>query len=354
MKNHLSGKKIRIFCSLLIFVICHVTFAFGAFPPVRVKDIAHVLEARENQLMGFGLVVGLNHTGDSMQTGFTKQALANLMDKMGLVPKDTDFKSRNVAAVIVTANIPAFVRSGQKIDVVVSSVGDASSLSGGTLLQAPLMGADNITYAVAQGQVLVHSGSSNNYNPASEKNLTMGRVPSGAIVEAEIPVTFDERKVTVVLDNPDFTTASRLSQAIINIGYDAKAVDAGTVVVPVPSGEAHVDVIANIESATLVPDVIAKVVINEKTGIVVIGENVRMAPIAVAYKGFTVTVGAMEGAPPVAGTRGPAVVAVAASASISDLVKALNSLGATPADLIAILESIKEAGALPAEIEVIS
>jgi len=366
-------RKILLPGVLLALLFCYLSFAWGAYPPVRVKDIAHVLEARENQLMGFGLVVGLKHTGDSTQTGFTKQALTNLLNRMGITPQDGEFRSKNVAAVIVTANIPPFVKPGQKLDISVASVGDASSLEGGTLLQTPLMGADDSVYAVAQGEVLIGDGTSSDFYPrVMGTHGTTGRIPSGALVEAEIPVTFDDKKLTVVLNEPDFTTATRLAATIARLGYDAKPVDAATVTLPIFKGENVIDIISKIEASTVVPDVVAKVVINEKTGIVVIGENVRMAPVAVAYKGFTVNVGAMnltssssdrggtERGETTANVRAgvvsesPTLTAVPASISISDLVRALNALGATPKELIAILQSIKRAGALPAEIEVIS
>ena len=373
MKNLKIINFLVAFCILSSFVIGHSSFCIAAYPPVRVKDIAHVLEARDNQLMGFGLVIGLKHTGDSLQTGFTKQALTNLLNRMGIAPQDNDFKSKNVAAVIVTANIPPYVKGGQRLDVTVSSVGDAASLKGGTLLQTPLFGADNAVYAVAQGGLLMGDVSSGDYLPSTKgEQGTVGRVPSGAIVEKEIPVTFDDKKVTIVLDRPDFTTSSRVAESIVLLGYDAKAVDAATVSVPIFKGEDPIGIIAKIESATVVPDIVARVVINEKTGIVVIGENVRMAPVAVAYKGFSVSIGAMN-VTATAGERaeavetetssnvtarvssgGPSVKGLPAAASISDLVRALNALGASPRDLISILESIKAAGSLPAEIEIIS
>jgi flagellar P-ring protein precursor FlgI len=360
----------KIFTVLLILSLSFLVFcsAFGVSPPVRVKDIAHVLEARENQLMGFGLVIGLKHTGDSAQTGFTKQALTNVLSRMGMAPQDQDFRSKNVAAVIVTTNIPAFVKPGQKLDVTVSSVGDASSLKGGVLLQTPLMGADNLVYAVAQGGLSIGEGSGGDMFPTVKTSHVSGSIPSGAIVEKEIPTAFDQKNITVVLDMPDFTTASRVAESIKKLDMDAKAVDAATVIVPVFKGEDPVALIARLEVAPVVPDVVARVVINDKTGIVVIGENVRMAPVAVAYKGFSVSVGNINVATKVsddmdetsssAGLKvsGPerSVYEIPYSASISDLVKALNALGATPKDLIMILQSIKAAGALPAEIEIIS
>ena len=371
MKKYKSILKLFVFVLLLTLVISYSSFA--AYPPVRVKDIAHVLVARENQLMGFGLVVGLKRTGDSAQTGFTEQALTNLLNRLGVTPQEVDFKSRNVASVMVTANIPPFIKSGQKLDVVVSSVGDASSIKGGTLLQTPLVGADNKVYAVAQGQVIISDGMGGESYPSIKRaHTTSGRIPSGGLVEKEIPVKFDETALNIVLDNPDFTTAVRLADTIKNIGYDARAVDGATVVVPVFEGEDTIKIISEIELATLVPDVVAKVVINEKTGIIVIGENVRMAPVAVAYKGFSVTIGTVgfsasgvesEGgieeetstdfSGRIEGER-DVVKIVGGTTSISDLVAALNALGATPKDLIAILESIKRSGALPAEIDVIS
>jgi flagellar P-ring protein precursor FlgI len=372
MKNKLLRNFVFI-CALFSFFLLPFSFAHAAYPPVRVKDVAHVLEARDNQLMGFGLVVGLKHSGDSAQTGFTKQALVSLLSRMGITPQDDDFRSKNVAAVIVTANIPSFVKPGQKLDIQVSSVGDASSLKGGTLLQTPLVGADNVVYAVAQGEILIGEGSGGDFYPQLKKgHTTTGRVPSGALVEKEIPVAFDEKKITVVLDRPDFTTATRLAASIGRSGYDAKAIDAATVIIPIFKGEDPVEVISRIETLQLIPDVVAKVVINEKTGIVVIGENVRMAPVAVAYKGFTVRVGSMllsqtgtdrgelhegESTSNVnAQLRSDTEVVkeIGATISISDLVKALNALGATPKELIAILQSIKKSGALPAEIDVIS
>ena len=330
----MKNRRLAVLFIILAVVCCQLSASFGAYPPVRIKDIAHVLEARDNQLVGFGLVVGLKHTGDSLQTGFTKQALTSLLSRMGVIPTDTDFKSRNVAAVMVTANIPPFLKPGQKIDVSVSSVGDASSLKGGVLLQTPLMGADGAVYAVAQGNLSMNEGLVGSENP-SNMNLTGAYLPSGGLVEKEIPIAFDEKKITVVLDRPDFTTATRLADSIKRLNYDAKAVDAASVIVPIFKGEDPVEIIAKIETLPVVPDVVAKVIINEKTGMVVIGETVRMAPIAISYKGFSIK-------------------EVKGSASVADLVKALNALGAAPRDLITILQAIKAAGALPAEIEVIS
>ncbi len=344
-----------------------------AAPAVRIKDIAHVLGARDNQLMGFGLVVGLKNTGDSQSTGFTKQAMTNLLSKMG-VPPQIDFKSRNVAAVMVTANLPAFVKSGQKFDVTVSSMGDATSLSGGTLLLAPLFGPDNVVYAVAQGNITVDQDLLlPNLPPVRKSQATAGRIPGGALVEKEIPVTLsDKGALSIVIDDPDFTTATRVAEAITRSGLDARAVDAATVKVTVFGNEDALRVMNRIENLTVVPDTVAKVVINERTGTIVMGENVRISEAAVSYGGLNVTVGPLklytEGSIAEAGegqattrtqtnaqiTRSDSGLRyVASSTRLIDVVRALNSVRATPQELIAILQAMKKVGALKAELEII-
>ncbi len=269
------------------------SFAQAASPAVRIKDIAHILEARDNQLMGFGLVVGLRNTGDKTQTGFTQQALTNLLSRMGIVPQSVDFKSRNVAAVMVTANLPPFVKSGQKLDVTVSSVGDATSLQGGTLLMTPLYGADDQVYAVSQGSLLVGIQTSTPTVPyVKQTQSTVGRIPNGALVEKEVPVAVGDKGVlTIVLDQPDYTTANRLANSILRIGLGASAKDAGTVTVPVSNPGDIVSLVSRIENLTVVPDVIAKIVVNERTGTIVIGENVKISPAAISYAGSDVTIG---------------------------------------------------------------
>jgi len=364
-------KRAVILC-LVLGVLCSAVLAVS--PAVRIKDIAHVLEARENQLMGFGLVVGLNNTGDRSQTGFTQQALTNLLSRMGVVPQSVDFKSRNVAAVMVTATLPPFVKSGQKLDVTVSSLGDATSLQGGTLLITPLHGVDDKVYAVAQGSVLVGIESSTPVVPyVRQRQATVGRIPNGALVEAEVPVSIGEKGLlTIVLDNPDFTTANRVVNSINTLDLDAAARDAGTVVVPVSVTENIVSLVSRIENLTVVPDTVAKIVVNERTGTIVIGENVKIAPVAVSYSGIDVTIGDIslfsEGVTgdTTAGddryrarslarlrrTEG-GLREVPAGATLSSLVRALNTIGASPKDLIAILQAMKKAGAIKADLEVI-
>ena len=340
---------------------------------MRLKDIAHILGARENQIMGFGLVVGLNNTGDRSLTGFTQQALTNLLSRMGMVPQSVDFKSRNVAAVMVTATLPPFVKSGQKLDVTVSSVGDAISLQGGTLLIAPLQGVDDQIYAVAQGSLLVGvDPATPNVPYARQRQVTVGRIPGGALVEKEIPVTLAEKGgLTIVLDQPDFTTANRVVAAIRRAGMDAFAKDAGTVTVS-SAGEDLVALISRVENVTVTPDTIAKIVVSERTGTIVIGENVVIAPVAVTYGGIDVFIGdvslfsegtstdiSMDEARYTAASRAQLkkkegkLTVVSASATLSSLARALNAIGASPKDLVAILQAMKKAGAIKAELEVI-
>ncbi len=360
-----------ILCSVLC-VLCSSVHAVS--PAVRIKDIAHILEARENQLMGFGLVVGLRNTGDKSQTGFTQQALTNLLSRMGIVPQAVDFRSRNAAAVMVTATLPPFVKPGQKLDITVSSLGDATSLQGGTLLITPLHGVDDQVYAVAQGSLLVGIESSVPFVPyVRQRQATVGRIPSGALVEKEVPVSIAEKGfLTIVLDNPDFTTANRMVNSIRKIDLAVTAKDAGTITIMISASEDVVELVSRIENLMVVPDVVAKIVVNERTGTIVIGENVKIAPVAVSYSGIDVTIGDVslfsEG---VSGdsfqedsryrarslarlerTEGR-LRAIPAGATLSSLVGALNAIGASPKDLIAILQAMKRAGAIKAELEVI-
>lgn len=360
-----------IIVSLVIVFVC--IDAYGASPPVRIKDIAHIMQARENQLMGFGLVVGLRRTGDSAQTGFTRQALTNLLSRMGVVPETVSFKSRNVAAVMVTANLPPFVKPGQKLDVTVSSVGDATSLLGGTLLLTPLQGPDEEIYAVAQGSLSVGGVFETTHTRTFQRiQTTVGRIPGGALVEKEVPVDLTEKNLlTIVLDQPDFTTATRIVDTLVAQDLEARASDAATILIPIYEGEDPINVISKVENLKVVPATVAKVIINERTGTIVIGENVRLAPVAVTYQGFTVTVSDIsiysrgygraeeEAAETIARSEAKVsearggLIPLPSAASISDLVRALNAVGASPRDLISILQAIRRAGALQAEVEVI-
>jgi flagellar P-ring protein precursor FlgI len=349
---------------------------YGVSPAVRVKDIGRVLEARENQLMGFGLVVGLRNSGDRSQTGFTQQALTNLISRMGMMPQSVDFKSRNVAAVMVTATLPPFVRPGHKIDVTVSSMGDATSLQGGTLLITPLQGVDGNVYAVAQGSLIVgvDPGMPANVPYVRQRQVTAGRVPGGALVEKEVPVSVGNLgALTIVLNEPDFTTASRVANSIRKAGIEAVAKDAGTVNVAYFSESNMVNLVSRIENLTVVPDSVAKIIVNERTGTIVIGENVKIAPAAVSYAGIDVIIGDMslysEGTANDDAAqqsdsryharsisrlkRSEGELSIVNGTTLASLVRALNAVGASPRDMIAILQAMKKAGAIKAELEVI-
>lgn len=365
-------KKIVVLFSVFCFLL---SVAYAVSPAVRIKDIAHVLEARDNQLMGFGLVVGLRNTGDRGRTGFTQQALTNLLSRMGVVPQSVDFRSRNVAAVMVTATLPPFLKSGQKLDVTVSSMGDATSLQGGTLLITPLHGVDEKVYAVAQGSLIVGVEPTTPSVPyVRHRQTTVGKIPNGALVENEVITSVGTGgALTIVLDDPDFTTANRVVSSISGIGRTVQARDAGTIVIPVTAGENIVSLVSRIENLTVVPDVIAKIVINERTGTVVIGENVKIAPVAVSYAGIDVSIGNValisEGTTTDSNLLEEAryrarsqatldktegrLLAIPAGATLSSLVSALNTIGASPKDLIAILQAMKKAGAIKSDLEVI-
>ena len=332
--------------ALSTIALCVMSLAVPAFA-ARVKDIANVRGVRDNQLVGYGVVVGLKGTGDS-KAEFTNKSMARLLDKLGMKLEDKEVASKNVAAVVITANLPPFARAGNKIDLTVSSIGDASSLQGGTLLQSPLRAADQQIYAVAQGAILVGGG--------AEQFTTSGRISNGAIVERDVAEDFTARKMfRLTLHNPDFTTAARLAKRV-NLdlaGKYATAKDAGTVDVVVPfSYEGRgVELLAAIESLEVSPDARAKVVVNEKTGTVVIGDSVRVSRVAISHGDLSVKVGTGSGKKQ--GQDGEKVSVLDAGASVGDLVRAFNALGVSPKDLITILQNIKAAGALQGELEIL-
>ncbi|RAP33908.1 flagellar biosynthesis protein FlgA [Candidatus Marinamargulisbacteria bacterium SCGC AG-439-L15] len=340
-------------------------------PVVRIKDIGNIIEARDNQILGFGLVVGLRNTGDSRSTAFTKKALTNLLKKMGVSPDKKQFNSRNVASVMVTATLPPYTKKGQRIDVLVSSLGDSSSLVGGTLLMTPLQGADFNTYAVAQGSLVVGGISEKSSKGSFRRNLTtVGRVVGGAIVEREVPITMaDQDNITVVLHKANFATASRASVALQKAGFkDARAVDPGTLKIPISAlgNKSFVETIADIENVELTPDMMAKIVVNSRTGTVVIGQQVRLFPVAISHGSLSIKIEGNDGAQSsiamMEGTESTGVqviekptklIHLEPKATLASLVEALNEIGVTPKDLISILEALKSSGSLIAELEVI-
>jgi flagellar P-ring protein precursor FlgI len=314
----------------------------------RLKDIASVKGVRENVLIGYGIVVGLKGTGDS-GTDVTGQSLSRLFSKLGLdVQGNNAIKSKNAAAVIVTAKLPPFARSGNRIDVTVSSIGDAGSLEGGVLLVTPLKAGDQNVYAVAQGPVSIGSVAD-----GTTKNFpTVGRVVSGASIEKDVDSNFSGKKsFRLSLNNPDFTTAARLAVTINGElgGKFATARDSATIDVVVPFNyEGNtVEMLAALENMQINVDGKAKVVLNERTGTIVMGERVSLTPVAIAHGDLSIEV---KG-----GTAGQRerLIDLKGAASVSDLVKSLNALGVQPRDLTAIFQTLRETGALQADLEIL-
>lgn len=368
-----SMRQIGLVCAAAI-VLASAVCAF-ATQDVRLKDIAQVHGARGNQLIGYGLVVGLEGTGDSKGTLFTTQSVANMLQRFGITVPAGQMKVKNIAAVMVTADLPPFAREGGRIDVTVSSVGDARSLQGGTLLQTPLMGADGNVYAVAQGPISVGGFGASSGGSSQQKNhLTVGRIPAGAIVEREVPASVvRDNTVLITLNSPDFTTAARVAAAVRQKFPQTlpRALDASTVKVEL-TGEDREDVvtlIAALQEITVQPDTPARVVINERTGTVVLGGNVTLGTAAVAHGNLTLRIEArpqvsqpapLSGGTTIATTRrdvkvteqAERLIALPESLTVDQVVKALNTLGVSPRDLMSILQALRAAGALRAEIEV--
>ncbi len=351
---------------------------FNAHTASRIKDIVDFEGVRENPLVGYGLVVGLNNTGDTLKTGhFTKQSLQAMLNRMGVKPTDNGLDSKNVAAVMVTAVLPPFARQGSRVDITVSALGDSSSLLGGTLLVTPLLGADGEVYAVGQGQLAVGGFAAKGNAETLIKGVpTSGRIANGAIVEREIQ--FAMGKMTdykLTLRNPDFTTARRISQAInAFLGTNAaQPSDPTTVRINVPNNYRNniVDLLTDIEQLRVRPDQLAKVIIDEQSGIIVMGENVRISTVAIAQGSLTIRITeAKQVTQPspfasagttatvdrtnVAADQGEEskLAVLRPGVSIQELVNGLNALGIGPRDMITILQAIKVSGALQAEIEV--
>ncbi|MBD98160.1 flagellar biosynthesis protein FlgA [bacterium] len=343
-------------CVATVVVLVIAASVLHAAPMVRVKDIGKILQDRDNQIYGFGLVVGLRNTGDSHRSIFTNKALTNVIARSGIAPETNDFfRSRNVAAVMVTAQLPLYSKKGQTIPVTVSSIGDSISLSGGTLLMAELKGADNKTYVVAQGSVVVHGDVSRKAQATIlQDTTTVGLIPNGGIVEAEVPRTVqDQRFITVVLNQSNYITASRVAKAMNDTGFfGAMAVDSATIKIPfLDYNEGSlVDLMAQLEMVEVEPDGLARVVINARTGTIVIGEKVRLLPVALTHGNVSIQIKSNQAF--VQNKRNPVVVLEPRS-TLDSLVSALNKLGTRPKDLIAIIQSLKASGALIAHVEVI-
>jgi len=376
----------RLLCAALaVAAVLPLAPAVPAQPQAtaRVKDVARVVGVRDNELFGYGVVIGLNGTGDRRQSSFfTAQSLQNLLQRQGItVPPGSrnGLETRNMAAVMVTARLPAFARAGTTLDVTVSSIGDATSLLGGTLLVTPMQAADGQTYAVAAGPVSIGGGfavtASGTGESVQKNHPTVGRIVGGATVEREVAIDATAQRLTLALLYPDFTTAARLAGSLNGaLGRElARAVDAATVVVTVPGPEQArlVDFVARVEQVTLPTDAPAKVIVNERTGTVIMGSHVRISTVAVSHGNLAIQIKselqvsqpapfAPQSAQTVVVPRtdttvregGTPLVVVPGGASIGDVVAGLNAIGATPRDLIAILQAVKRAGALQAELEV--
>jgi flagellar P-ring protein precursor FlgI len=383
-------KNISLIVLLISFLIPSAGYS------ARIKDISSIKGIRQNQLLGYGLVIGLNGTGDKGGTKFTIQGLVNMLEHMGVHVNADEVKVKNVAAVVVSAKLPPFARIGKKIDVILSSIGDAKSLVGGTLLLTPLKGVDNKVYALAQGAVSIGGFSAGGAagGGVTKNHPTVGRISGGASIEKEIPLSImSKNEMTIILNNPDFNTADRAVKAINSrFGESiAKSIDSGTLKFRVPEEFQNkvVNLIAQIGEIEVEPDSIAKVIVNEKTGTVVVGENVRIQKVAVAHGNLSIqikeetNVSQPQAFAPSGGGIAPrqmgggtvvapggstvvtpeSQVSVAEESSrlllipkgrtIGELVNALNAIGVTPRDLITILQAIKAAGALQGELEII-
>ena len=357
----------------LIVLICFCAGTVLA-SSVRIKDITRYQNDSEIDLIGYGLIIGLDGSGDGKGTQFTIQALTNMMERMGLTVNADQVKVKNVAAVMVTAKISSAQKPGSRIDVTVSSVGDASSLQGGTLLMTPLSSLDGTVYAVAQGAVSI--GGFNvqleDGNKIVNNYTLVGRVPNGALVQTQPPENGSDKDLFLSISDPDYTTASRIVSRINKeYGLCAYAVDEGSVRVRVPDSLAHpndrIEFISHIGRLRVSPDAIAKIVINEKTGTIVAGDNVSISPVALAHGNITVHIKTQPViSQPDAFSDGQTVVTSQSRLSvteemarviqlpeivtISQVANALNSIGATPRDIIAIFQALKETGALRAEL----
>ena len=364
----------RIIALVLIF-ICLGLLPVYAGPAARIKDIAKVQGVRSNQLSGYGLVVGLNGTGDGTKSLETLQSIANMLKGFGVAISTTQLQPKNVAAVMVTAQLPPFAKPGDTIDIAVSSLGDAKSLQGGMLLQTPMKAGNGAIYAVGQGPLSIGGYSAGGGGNSVQKNFpTVGLVPSGAIVEKEVPMPFVVNgELRLSLSQPDFTTATRISESIgQHFGSIASATDPGTVVINIPSEFQNnvVGFVAALEELPVYPDAIAKIVINERTATIVMGTNVTIDEVAVAQGGLTVKISrdTSVSQPPAFSGGSTAVtnnttvnaqekpanlILLPAASSVGDVVSALNAVGATPLDIISILQAIKAAGALHADLQII-
>jgi flagellar P-ring protein FlgI len=371
-----------MFRYLLCITVSAISF-FSSLPAItygnvtaRIKDIAYVQGVRDNYLFGYGLVVGLQGTGDKTTFTFTRQLAKNVFEKLGVVTNTAAFNSKNIASVLITAKVHSFAMSGDRIDILASSIGDAQSLEGGVLMHTTLQGIDNEVYAVAQGPLSIGGFNESGAAEQTRRNIaTTAHIPRGAVIEKEIPVhVFFENAIRLSLYDNDFTTAHRL-MGIVNTIYpgSAQAISAGEVEIIPPQEFRTINritqFISKIEELPISPDVVARVVINERTGTIVAGENVRISTVAVAHGNLTITISERQEAsqpgsfaPTSAETKvldrtsidveedEAKLHVIPDGVNISEIARALNVLGVSPRDMISIFQAIKKAGALHAEL----
>lgn len=371
-RRHVEG---AVRAALLVGIACWcLALTAPAARGARIKDLADVSGMRTNQLVGYGLVVGLSGTGDKTGSSFTVQSIFNMLDKMGVRVDKTTLKPKNVAAVMVTAQMPVSAKPGGRLNVTVSSLGDSTSLLGGVLLVTPLKGVDGNIYAIAQGSLLVGGVSAQGAGASVSKNITtVGLIPGGANVERAVNFSFNRQSsLTLTLRTPDFSTATRMAKRINEVTGSAMAttLDAGTVRLAVPGANRGnlAQLMASIENIEVKPDARARVVVDEKTGTVVLGQNVRIAPVAVTHGNLQIQVQeSADVSQPLPFSQGRTVVTpqtnigvneenrklkMIEGATLQELVEGLNALGATPRDLISILRTLQASGALAADLEV--
>jgi flagellar P-ring protein precursor FlgI len=361
-----------------VMLMVALLLPWSAFATSRIKDIADFEGVRDNQLVGYGLVVGLNGTGDDLKKSvFTRESLIGMLERLGVNARDTKLDTKNIAAVMVTAALPPFGRQGTRIDIEIAALGDATSLQGGTLLVTPLLGADSEVYAVAQGPIAIGGYTATGDASSVTKGVpTSGRIANGAIIEREVGFAMNSMQdVKITLRNPDLTTAQRIADAIngyLSLGA-ARALDPGTVQLTVPptfNGDT-VGLLTKIEQLPVEPDEVARVVVDENSGVIVMGENVRISTVAIAQGNLTIRItetpqvsqpnafsntGTTTTVPrtniQVDEQSGKKLAMMPAGVTLQELVNGLNTLGVGPRDMISILRAIKAAGALQADIEV--
>lgn len=357
---------------LFLALLAGILIAPPPAEAIRLKDIATIEGVRNNQLVGYGLVIGLDGTGDGNQAAFTSHGLRNMLENLGVHLGQVNLNVKNVAGVLVTAKLPAFAKSGQNLDVTISSLGDATSLQGGTLIATPLKGLDGKVYAIAQGAMSIGGFEVAGAGTAGvQKNhLLVARIPGGATVEREVPMSFSNKEtVSLNLKRQDFTTISRTVAVIDSFlgGTYARAKDGATVVINIPAEYENNEIgfLAAIENLEVMPDSVARVVLDERTGTVVMGENVRINQIALSHGNLSIQVKVEQTPQEEAQTAAAGnenitarqkehrLVSVDRGVTLGEVIRALNSIGVTPKDLIAIFQSIKAAGALQAELEII-